>query len=311
MFSGILTGAAGSIGGGLLGLIGQRSANRTNIQLHQSAFDQNKQMWHLQNEYNTPMAQMQRLQEAGLNPNLIYSSMGQHTAGHAPQMQPAKVENELTPMQQAIQVMPLMSQYQDIEFKKAQTNNVEAQNAVIGQQLNQLKLRNLLSAKELDNYDALTKGKLSALQARTALTRWQQTRSANLFNLEKRLMSERINELVSLLPHRENLMRSQFSHLLGQTKALSLSNELNERLLPLGATSNDPLGLRLGLIELQKLGLDPNESLVDQAGDVISDAIGKTIKKPFTKIKDWWRDFFKSETWNVREQKRKKFNLNK
>lgn len=38
----------------------------------------NLELWKLQNEYNSPSAQMQRYQDAGLNPNLIYSQ--QNTA---------------------------------------------------------------------------------------------------------------------------------------------------------------------------------------------------------------------------------------
>lgn len=41
----------------------------------------NLELWHLMNEYNTPAAQMQRYQDAGLNPNLIY---GQSNATSAP-----------------------------------------------------------------------------------------------------------------------------------------------------------------------------------------------------------------------------------
>lgn len=37
----------------------------------QRKFD--KEMWHLQNAYNTPLMQMQRLRDAGLNPALMYS----------------------------------------------------------------------------------------------------------------------------------------------------------------------------------------------------------------------------------------------
>lgn len=36
------------------------------------AFDHNLQMWNLANAYNDPAAQMERLQKAGLNPNLVY-----------------------------------------------------------------------------------------------------------------------------------------------------------------------------------------------------------------------------------------------
>lgn len=41
----------------------------------------NLELWKLQNEYNTPLAQMQRFQDAGLNPNLIY---GQQNMASAP-----------------------------------------------------------------------------------------------------------------------------------------------------------------------------------------------------------------------------------
>lgn len=46
----------------------------------------NLDMWRMNNEYNSPQAQMKRFEEAGLNPNLIYS---QGTAGNSagpPQM---------------------------------------------------------------------------------------------------------------------------------------------------------------------------------------------------------------------------------
>lgn len=38
------------------------------------------QDWEMQNAYNSPAAQMQRLREAGLNPNLVYESGATHTA---------------------------------------------------------------------------------------------------------------------------------------------------------------------------------------------------------------------------------------
>ena len=41
----------------------------------------NLQLWNLQNEYNSPLAQMQRYSEAGLNPNLIY---GQQNVASSP-----------------------------------------------------------------------------------------------------------------------------------------------------------------------------------------------------------------------------------
>ena len=43
----------------------------------------NLQLWNLMNEYNTPAAQMQRFQDAGLNPNLIYSQQNTTTSPQA------------------------------------------------------------------------------------------------------------------------------------------------------------------------------------------------------------------------------------
>lgn len=88
-----LLAAGGAVASGAIGALSQASANDTNIQLQREAFDENERMWHLQNEYNSPVAQMQRLQEAGLNPNLVYGSgsVAGNQSGSVPQMQAAHV----------------------------------------------------------------------------------------------------------------------------------------------------------------------------------------------------------------------------
>lgn len=68
--------AAATIGSTLL-------QNRANKKLTQYSFNKNLDMWKMQNEYNAPKQQMQRLQEAGLNPNLMY---GKGTVGNAQTM---------------------------------------------------------------------------------------------------------------------------------------------------------------------------------------------------------------------------------
>lgn len=49
------------------------SAAAYNYMMKQQEQAYNLELWNLQNEYNTPAAQMARYQDAGLNPNLIYS----------------------------------------------------------------------------------------------------------------------------------------------------------------------------------------------------------------------------------------------
>lgn len=76
----ISLGAAAAIvgGAGLLGsALGSRSQRKTNEaqkELAELEFKRNKEMWQMQNKYNSPVEQMSRLRQAGLNPNLVYGS---------------------------------------------------------------------------------------------------------------------------------------------------------------------------------------------------------------------------------------------
>lgn len=50
----------------------QKRSFEYNMQMAQYQNEVNRENWHMQNQYNTPSAQMARLKEAGLNPNLVY-----------------------------------------------------------------------------------------------------------------------------------------------------------------------------------------------------------------------------------------------
>lgn len=68
----------------------QEKANQANMELAKYNWEQTKEMWNMNNEYNKPSAQMSRYLEAGLNPNLIYgsgsASAGNSTSSPAPQL---------------------------------------------------------------------------------------------------------------------------------------------------------------------------------------------------------------------------------
>jgi hypothetical protein len=89
----------------------------------------NIQFWNMQNEYNSPSAQMARLKEAGLNPNMVYDKGGA--------VQPAG--NIATPDVQGGQFRTpdfgsigtgLVQGYFDTKIKQAQYDNLKAQNTV-------------------------------------------------------------------------------------------------------------------------------------------------------------------------------------
>lgn len=72
--------------------------NRYNREQNEQAYQQNLQMWNLQNAYNLPSNQIARLKQAGLNPNLIYGNPD-NTAAAPPEKEGAKGERgEMDPM---------------------------------------------------------------------------------------------------------------------------------------------------------------------------------------------------------------------
>lgn len=82
-------GALGAGAGGLLSgagnVVSTLLTNRANRKLAEYSYDQQRQMIAEQNAYNSPVQQMARYAEAGLNPHLIYGS-GQASAGNQSQI---------------------------------------------------------------------------------------------------------------------------------------------------------------------------------------------------------------------------------
>jgi hypothetical protein len=85
----LLAGAGNTMTSGLFGLASNLLSNRGAKNRQRLADQQNVKFWNMQNEYNTPANQMKRLQDAGLNPNLIYGS-GSANTGIAGGVAPSK-----------------------------------------------------------------------------------------------------------------------------------------------------------------------------------------------------------------------------
>lgn len=98
-----------------------------------TAYSREIDLWRMNNEYNTPAAQVQRLKDAGLNPALIYGTGASVATGnskgaaHAPQAS--------APSRPNIDFLGALSMGQDIKMKQAQTANIEKQNEVIQRKL--------------------------------------------------------------------------------------------------------------------------------------------------------------------------------
>jgi len=113
--------------GGVVGSIGSTIFGNRGAKRRQAAADaQNIKFWQMQNAYNTPKQQMQRLKDAGLNPALIYgTSANTGVAGSVAPSRPAPY-NVKDPTPSALQSAMITSQVR-LQNSQANKNNAETE----------------------------------------------------------------------------------------------------------------------------------------------------------------------------------------
>lgn len=237
-----------AIGAGLSGLSsflgykGQQSANRTNLKLAEQARQHDISMWNAQNAYNSPQMQMQRMKEAGLNPNLIYGSGGAETTAASPQKAPVpSVDNEMVSLAQ-MSLTPMISLYQDWQVKKAQIDNLAAEQA---SKESLTRLNNLKYSKEVigEPYWATERG-FEYDKKRLGLNIQEQQLFQN--NLKTKYQTSSYPALLNQISLRNAVLE--------QTRvSQQLENELSRNLKPYGLTSRDNVWARI----LLNLGNNP------------------------------------------------------
>lgn len=113
-----------------------RKERRANRQAEEDARQHNIKMWNMQNEYNHPSAQMARLQEAGLNPNMIYGTPTAAATGQAGDVAKGNAPEQSYYKDLDFDALTPLVQHQNIEQSKAQVDNLRVQNTVLTQEAN-------------------------------------------------------------------------------------------------------------------------------------------------------------------------------
>lgn len=139
-------GSAGNTAGNIASTI---LTNRANMKLAQYGYEQERQMIAEQNAYNSPVEQMKRYQDAGLNPALIYgngaSSAGnQQSIAHynAPSLDAPKIDlNNVIPA-----LLNAQKEMASIENIKEQNFILKMQQSILGQDFYQKQMDNAVRA---------------------------------------------------------------------------------------------------------------------------------------------------------------------
>lgn len=136
---GILGAAAGLIGG-IFDRASNRKINQRTIQFQREMFEKQGQrevdFWKMQNQYNLPSEQMQRLKDAGLNPNLVYGNgadaqSANLRAGGAPSA-PAQMSESIDLGSIAQSALAMKQVQANIDRTQAETDRIK-QGTAIGQ----------------------------------------------------------------------------------------------------------------------------------------------------------------------------------
>lgn len=123
----IIGGALITTGANALSNIGaNRAARKWNEKMYAQQKADNLEMWNMQNAYNDPVAQMARLEKAGLNPNLVYGTGAvANQTGSPPATGDVKPWNPRPPEFDISQAVGRIMQKQQIELLRAQTENTK------------------------------------------------------------------------------------------------------------------------------------------------------------------------------------------
>lgn len=125
LFGTIMGAAAGPLGSIASNLIQNAGAKNRQEQANKD----NIRFWQMQNEYNHPTAQMERLRSAGLNPNMIYGTQPSSAVGSAGSIAPSKAPEYK--MDNPVASLNAFNQFRNTE---AQTDNLRASNTVMVQE---------------------------------------------------------------------------------------------------------------------------------------------------------------------------------
>lgn len=195
--SAITTG--GHLLGSLLGFGSQQQTNAANMEIAKYQYEKNLEMWHRNNEYNSPQAQMQRLKNAGLNPNLVYGNGAVGNASstppqfEAPTMQAYTNFGDLGASAGFDAYMRSRMVDADIRNRDADTFNKNLQSSELQYNIDTQWLRTYRSIAELDI--ALSEGK----EKRIKLDNFKDILNMTLSEMEARRDNYR-----SMIDYRDN-----------------------------------------------------------------------------------------------------------
>lgn len=275
---GTLIGVGGSLIGARWNRKWQQKQNEIDRQHAIDMYNQQRadeiEFWNMQNAYNHPTQQMQRLREAGLNPHLVYGKGADNTASslsspkyneqnqNAPMLDPGLLNRAFS------QLGGAFMSYVDLKQKQAQTDNLHEQLNLLKRQtlLTEAKTANTLSDTAMTDYQRqqatelhdsiIRKAQLENDISEKSLKAMDLKMTLDLNRDERERLSNAVNvraTMQSILESKERvttneIQREHIKQQIDQLKALENNTKLESQMKVLD-------------INLKKIGLQPTDPL--------------------------------------------------
>lgn len=277
--------------GSLLGGVGkgrkarheQWITNERNIQFQKEVNQQNQDwnldMWNRTNEYNSPIMQMQRWKEAGLNPHLIYGQgsnvpMPQEPQFTAPHADPLPIDTTLNEVGTGF--MNAAQNYVANRMQQTQIDNLEKTQAVMDAQITNT------NASTANTLATTARTKQQTQQAQELWSNTVATAEANLRNTG--LQGDSIEQQIRSSKLGNKLTEAQI-----QSTAQGIQESIArvKNLQMQGEQLKADIELKKLDLNLKRLGIQPTDSpLFRIPSQIMSDPNSRS--KAWNSFKNWW-----------------------
>lgn len=253
--------AAGQVASSSISAIAQSNINKKtrkyNLEQYQKERADSLADWNRQNDYNSPLSQMARYRDAGLNPNLIY--------GQSNTADPVRSTNTAPWNPRApnidLNAGPAVSAYFDTRLKEAQYDNLKTQNTVLIQEaaLKAATTGNTLAQTAKTNFDIQQANDLKATSLQTAEQNLRNMKQQNQIagnqdNRNERITNSNIKEAAT------RMLQNQAQTLKTQQETRNQQEELKRIESTIKNIDTDTKLKDLD-INLKKSGIQPGDPL--------------------------------------------------
>lgn len=284
-----LIGAGAQLASSAFNIGAGANMNRKNRKFAEKMANQSRQWalddWKMQNEYNNPSAQMERLKAAGLNPNLVYGNGASTEAGPVRSTEAASFQGEAPKVQ--FDAGSVMGSYFDTKLKQGQLNQQSqtVKNMQAAEQLTQAQILQTLGNTDATKFDlsqrirladtqaSITENSLRKLQADTQYTLDENERAA-LRNVQS--LSEGVERIAQIKAQTANTReeRERIRASVKDIKESAIFKHYQNKLWEQGINPNSPQWQSMLIQALQELIGGSPVSRIKQAKELNKKGFG-------------------------------------